>query len=283
LYAVSVRNLTVTVALGLAAATAGVVVAQGRAEIYVTVVNEDRHPVRGLGSEDFSLRDGGQRRTVLGAVPASDPFAVAIVVEGFGAADAPAVRGAINEFVMQLGHGPDGSRFGVVGSAESPAGEVLMLAAGQPAADLVSRLSLPRGSLVGGIARGARALEDARTDRRVVLAMVRRTADEPRAAAPYQATDALLRARASLWTIEVAAPGKPGGLEEVLASSSRLGGALRETAATTSDLTAAAARVADLLLSQYVITYTWPDPMISVVNVTTRHERGQVLHPSWPR
>jgi hypothetical protein len=267
----------------MAVSAAGVVLAQGRAEVYVTVVNEDRRPVRGLGSEDFSLRDGGQRRTVLGAVPAADPLAVAIVVEGFETADVPAVRSAINEFVMQVGRGPDGSRFGVVGTAESPAGEVLMLAAGRPAADLETRLTLPRGSLVGGIVRGARALEDARTDRRVVLAIVRRRADEARVAAPYQATDALLRARASLWTIEVAGSGKPGALDEVLAPGSRLGGALRETAATLDDLTAAAARVADFLLSQYVITYTWPDPMISVVSVTTRHERGQVLHPSWPR
>ena len=259
------------------------VVGQGRAEIYVTVVNEDRHPVRGLGSEDFSLRDGGQRRNVLDAAAATNPLAVAIVVEGFEPADTAAVRATINEFVMQVGHGPDGSRFGVVGSAESPAGEVLMLAAGQPASDLDARLTLPRGSLVGGIVRGARALEEARSDRRVVLAIVRRSTDEPRAAAPYQATDALLRARASLWTIEVAASGKPGPLDDVLASGARLGGALRETIATTDDLVPAAERVADLLLSQYVITYAWPDPMISVVNVTTRHERGQVLHPSWPR
>ena len=51
-----------TVAVGMAVSAAGVVLAQGRAEIYVTVVNEDRRPVRGLGSEDYAQAQGRERR-----------------------------------------------------------------------------------------------------------------------------------------------------------------------------------------------------------------------------
>jgi hypothetical protein len=36
-------------------------------------------------------------------------------------------------------------------------------------------------------------------------------------------------------------------------------------------------------LSQYLVTYTWPDPMLGAFNLVTRHEAGRVLVPVWSR
>ena len=62
-----------------------------------------------------------------------------------------------------------------------------------------------------------------------------------------------------------------------------MGGALRDNAASVAGVAPATARIVTLLRSQYVVSYTWPDPMLSIVSITTRHERGEVLQPIWPR
>ena len=48
------------------------------AQKYVTVVGLEGRPVTGLGSEDFSLRDGAVRRPVQAAEPATQPLAIAV-------------------------------------------------------------------------------------------------------------------------------------------------------------------------------------------------------------
>jgi hypothetical protein len=41
--------------------------------------------------------------------------------------------------------------------------------------------------------------------------------------------------------------------------------------------------VANLILAQYVVTYLWPNPMLSTFSIATRHDRGDVLVPAWAR
>lgn len=55
------------------------------AQKYVTVVGGEGRPVTGLGSEDFSLRDGGIRRPLQAAEPATLPLSIAVGVAGFDA------------------------------------------------------------------------------------------------------------------------------------------------------------------------------------------------------
>jgi hypothetical protein len=136
----------------------------------------------------------------------------------------------------------------------------------------------------------------ASTDRRIVLALVRRRAGDGDVTGVERLIDALRAARASLWTLEIApaAEGRgaapaggprpaPSRLDDVLTLGAQLGGGLRETLASVSTLPDHAGRVARLLLSQYVVTYAWPDPMIGQFCISTRHDRGTVLSPVWDR
>jgi hypothetical protein len=117
-----------------------------------------------------------------------------------------------------------------------------------------------------------------------VLLIVRRHPNEE-ATVPERLTDALFRAKAALWTIEVAGakPVSNRKLDDVLAAGAQVSGALRKTVSGSAALPAAVAHVVDLLRSQYVVTYTWPDPMLSQLVFTTRHDRGAVLAPAWSR
>jgi hypothetical protein len=232
------------------------------AQKYVTVVGLEGRPVTGLGSEDFSLRDGAVRRPVQAAEPAAQPLAMAVVLAAFEDGDAPTVGRAVDELRRAVKSAGTGHRVEIVNAGTRP-----FLEAALEAADLVAAPA---------------------TDRRVVLAIVRRRPGDGDIPQPERLVDALRAARVSLWTLEIASAADtrksaPSPLDDALTTSTQAGGGLRETLKTMEALPDQAARVASLLLSQYVVTYAWPDPMIGQFNISTRHDRGTVLMPVWDR
>jgi hypothetical protein len=232
------------------------------AQKYVTVVGLEGRPVTGLGSEDFSLRDGAVRRPVQAAEPATQPLAIAVVIAGFVPADTRPVAQALDEIRRALNTAGAGHRIDVVDPGARP-----FLDAALDASDLAGAAS---------------------TDRRIVLAVIRRRAGDGDVAKPERLTDALRLAHASLWTLEIVPDGggrkpAPSPLDDALTVGTQMGGGLRETLAGVSALPDHAGRVARLLRSQYVVTYAWPDPMIGQFSIFTRHDRGTVLSPVWDR
>lgn len=65
-------------------------------QFYVTVMDDDRKAVTGLGAEDFALKDGGARQPVVSSEPADDPMQIAIVVAGFPVEDRAPLVTAVN-------------------------------------------------------------------------------------------------------------------------------------------------------------------------------------------
>jgi len=142
--------------------------------------------------------------------------------------------------------------------------------------------------VVDGVVAACEALRDAPADRRTVLAIVGPRASDAAAGSRTRLVDAILGAKAALWTIEVvpaSGSAKPNLaiLDDAIAEGVRTSGALRERLAADTDLPAAAGRTAARWLSQYLVTYTWPDPMVSQFSLTTRHDAGEVLTPAWMR
>jgi hypothetical protein len=264
----------------------------GRAQIYATVVDDTRRPVEGLGSEDIVLRDGGVRQVSLAVERAAEPLAIAVSLEGFGSADVPDLRRALDTFARAIRTGNAASQVGLITRA-GPGGRRVVLLTGDAArldAELADLTAAASSAIVEDVSDACLAVRAAPTDRLAVLALIRRRPDDGALSQTERLTDTLFRTRTALWTIEVAPPAavaggarRPNGLDAVLTAGVQLGGALRETVADTSALVSSAERVASLLLSQYVVTYTWPDPMLSLVSLTTRHDRGQVLTPAWSR
>jgi hypothetical protein len=70
-------------------------------------------------------------------------------------------------------------------------------------------------------------------------------------------------------------------LDDVLNDATKFSGALRERVSDAAGLTPMAERVGHFLFVQYIVSYLWPNPMLSTFSIATRHDRGEVLVPAW--
>jgi hypothetical protein len=275
------RTLVQVAAMVLAVAAASS--SPAASQSYVTVVNGDGLPVIGLGSEDFSMRDGSVRRGVLAAEPATAPLAVAVVLHGWTREETTDLARAVASMTRTLHARDSAHEVGVVTARATGASpwtpshdeasirEAIAAALAAKPAPLVD-------TLVGAVA----SLDQATTDRRIVLGLLRRVA-EPAGADLYRLTDATIRSRVALWTVEVAGvPATSRAIDDALAAAAASGGALRRTVGR-DWIGEAVDRFAALWLSQYVVTFEWPDPMLSQIAIATRHSRGDVLAPVWQR
>jgi len=273
--------LVVSAVVSVAAAVG----AQGaRAQIYATVLNEQGGPVRGLQAADLVLRDGGVRQVVVDAEAAKEPLAVAVVVFGFGAGDLVDVERAIDEGVRTLRAQNPATQVGLVGAASS----TTMIEPGQTDwhTSLDRLVSAPAGpNFIDAVIAGCALLDTAPPDRRVVLGIVEThgAADINR---PDRLSVAVSAGHVALWTVEVGATGAAewrAPVDAALNDATRLGGSLRQAVKSPANVSTGVAAVVDFLLSQYLVTYGWPDPMLSQFNMETRHGAGRVLTPAWSR
>ncbi|HKV99495.1 MAG TPA: hypothetical protein VJN96_06720 [Vicinamibacterales bacterium] len=260
-------------------------------QVYAIVVDSDGWPVRGLSAEDFSLRDGAVRQAVLSAEPATNPVWTAVVVRGFERGELPAVRRAIEALAKTTRTGAAGSRTGVMRASSSGSSWTEVTADMNDAAwnALVANSA---GSIVDAIGDACTALRNAPTDRRAVVTILKRRPDDASVKLTGLVTDTLFNAGAALWTIEMPssagspAPAPAAGsakLDDVLNDATKFSGALRERVNDAAELAPMAERVGHFLFVQYIVTYLWPNPMLSTFSIATRHDRGEVLVPAWAR
>jgi hypothetical protein len=233
-------------------------VARAEVQKYVTVIDSEEKPVIGLSTEDFYLREGGLRLGLLMASPASEPLEIAVVIDGFAANERTPVTSAVAAATKQL-------------TAASPRHHMTVrdTAAGTP--------------FIANVLDAAASLQTSDTDRLIVLAIVKRRAGDGNVDEPSRLTYGLLDSHVSLWTIELGAE-QSTPLDRAITTAVTNGGGLREIARSDAGISEAAKHIVELLTSQYVITYRWPNPMLSdAFYITTRHERGEVLATKWTR
>ena len=230
------------------------------AQKYVTVVANDGRPMAGLASEDFNLRDGDTRRPMQGAEPATTPLAVEMAMSGFGEADDDFLTRTMRNTRATLGR--NASHDELLGAMRSRQPDVM-------------------SALLDACA----AIDAASSDRRAIVAVIRQRANDPAITEPYRLTDELKAVRASLWAIVLVDDKKDLSptLDNALASAAQTSGGMREVVTSTAAVTESLTRVLQLLSSQYLVTFLWPDPMLSQINIVTRHDSGTVLAPAWNR
>ena len=229
----------------------------------VTAMDDDHKPVTGLGKEDFALKDGGARQPVISVEPATGPIVVSLVTWG-----APSAT----EF----------SAFDVALKAASPASAVVghtRVSAARPQV---------RNSLEPIIEEAATNLRLAGTrqgfERRslVFVAMAPIPFDQ---LDPPALSQTLQREEVPLWTVELQSTPVPRTrTDDALDAAVAAGGGLRWRVKTGDELADAAAGVAALLgTAQYYVTANLPSIFTPPAPIATRHDRGIVLVPMWPR
>jgi VWFA-related protein len=87
--------------------------------MYASVVDDKGEPVTTLGADDFIVREDGVRREVLRVTPATEPIAIALLVDNSRPAenDIRNIRDALLKFVEQM---HQGNAIAVVGLADRP-------------------------------------------------------------------------------------------------------------------------------------------------------------------
>jgi VWFA-related protein len=87
--------------------------------LYASVVDDKGEPVAALGPDDFIVREDGVRREVLRVTPASEPIAIALLVDNSRPAenDIRNIRDALVKFVQQM---HTGNPIAIVGLADRP-------------------------------------------------------------------------------------------------------------------------------------------------------------------
>jgi hypothetical protein len=250
----------------------------GAAYVYATVVNDQGAPVTGLSTADFALRDGGVRQAVLDASAATDPLSVAVLVDGFQPADGSAVAQAVAVFAGTMLTAVPGTKVGLVA-----ADGLTMLRPDQP------DLGLPLSGLVGGrdlggqILTACRDLASAPLDRRVILVLLRYHPGDTLSSSAADLEAAITAAQAPVWVASVAdsAQAQSASVGNFVTEVTRLSGTIPQSAPSLAALADATTRIASLLRAQYVVRYTWPDPMLSQFSLVTRHDAGDVRVPAW--
>ena len=229
------------------------------AQKYVTVVANDGRPMAGLASEDFNLRDGDTRRPMQGAEPATAPLAIEMAIDGFSESDSAMVDRLTQQARDAQAKGGVRDHFGV------------------------SRTKGP--AVMDTLLEACAAIDAASSDRRTIIAVIRQRADDPPITEPYRLTDALKSVRASLWAIVLVDDKKSlsASLDGALTSAAQISGGMREVVTSTAAAGETLTRVLHLVSSQYLVTFLWPDPMLSQINIVTRHDSGTVLAPLWNR
>jgi VWFA-related protein len=87
--------------------------------LFASVVDGAGAPVEGLGPDDFIVREDGVRREVLRVTPATEPVAIAILVDNSAAArnDIQNIRQGLTKFVQQIA---DIAEIAIIGLADRP-------------------------------------------------------------------------------------------------------------------------------------------------------------------
>jgi Ca-activated chloride channel family protein len=87
--------------------------------LFASVVDRDGKPVEGLGPDDFIVREDGVRREVLRVTPATEPIAIAVLVDNSQAAsdDIQNIRKGLTTFVQQV---HDVADVAIIGLADRP-------------------------------------------------------------------------------------------------------------------------------------------------------------------
>lgn len=237
--------------------------AQGLAphSIFVTILDARGTPLRDLAPADFIVREGGQPREVATATLATDPLAIALVIDTSKpqiGRDLPIrdIRAGLTAFVQAI-------------YAANPASTISLMDISGAAVKTVSDTSKPdqmlkavsrvvtsqrsSGVLLEGLTDTGKDLAKAKTPRRAIVVL---SFDAPEASTmqPRDAAMAVQKSGAMFWAVVIGS-GSSATREVMFENLPGLTGGRRLSAVEATALTGMLGQVADALTGQYEVTF----------------------------
>ena len=237
-------------------------------DVYVSVLDSKEVAVRGLTAADFAVREDAAPREVLRAGPATAPMQLILIVDDSEALT-PALqpmREGLTKFVEKL-HGH--AEIGIVTVGERSTSLVPSTTDVNALKRGINRIFARSASgayLLDGIQEVSQGLQKRKADRPVIVAVTMEGVEFSNM--QYETVlKALDASGAALHVVSVGMPSSSmadeiRNLNVVVAEGTKRSGGRRDQVLAISGIPDALSRVADDLLSQYVVTYGRPDKLI---------------------
>jgi VWFA-related protein len=258
--------------------------------VFVTVVDAKGRPVNGLGVSDFVVELDGKPQEIVRAEKAQLPPSILMMTDRLGLNSnytAFDLSKALSDFVKTLRTGAPDSKFALT-TFDGPVVQVTKFTSAPAELDkALGRLSTisPTAALLDGMSSAATDLARAPTGRRILLVVVASYRLDQSSLRTDVAGEQLRMSNASLWAVEVRA--ETGNFssqarEETLDTGSKMSGGLRDVVASRSGLGNSCKRFAELILSQYDVTYAPAGGTgRSRLAVGVKGSALRILAPSW--
>jgi hypothetical protein len=246
-------------------------------KVYISATDSRGAPVTDLTAADIIVKEGGKERPVVSLQPAAAPMQVAILVDDSGTGG---FQAAVSEF-LQKTHGR--GKFSISMLTPQPLRLVDFTEDVEALKNALGRLRQrgrlqPDGDqLPEAISEAAKELQLRKAERPVILAMTI-AGGLLHSVEPNNVLKTIRSSGAALNVVYLSG----ADLGQVLGDGPKESGGRIEEAATGQSIAAAAVRIADSLLNQYLLTYTLPDgvKMSDRLSVTTSRKGLRLTSPS---
>ena len=233
-------------------------------KVYVAVADNRGRPIKGLTAADFRIVIDNSPQEILSVVPATEPVSVVLLTDRLGLEAAytpPDIARALRTFVKTLNSSVPGSRFALT-TFDGPV--VRVASFGLPPAELdkiLGRLSsvAPDSALRDAVMDVSDMMRTSPTERRVIFSVFGGYRPDSSSTRTDNVAEALRLSGASMWTVEARTTGANSfgnnEREALVDRGGLLSGGMREIVASSIGVETMAKLMAELIGSQYEITY----------------------------
>jgi len=264
-------------------------------QIIVTVMNlKTGNPVSGVTAPALVIKEDGKDREIVKVEPAKSPLAVVLLTDTTSTFlnNVKELRDAATGFITAFMAKNAGSAVSLwtFGGAPVPVTQFLTDAGPLTAEaiklrprDVVERISSEADSnLLDGVVEGSKALGKRSETRRVLVSFNKITAEEKSRAQKPQVLSELQKSGAAWFGVTLADGGTASSMRDsLMAEVLRTTGGLRLTIQEAARLEAAMKALADMLSTQYVVTYKRPSGSAKEVAMEVKGEGLGAFYSRW--
>lgn len=265
----------------------------GQGRIYLAITDATGRVVGGpRDAEAFHVWENEAVRPVVSATPAGEAPSIVVIVHGFSMAEAGDMRKALTAFVIAVRAATPKARIAIIGDVKTPI-LTSITADAEKIDETARRFAVSGLNMVyfEAIVDASKALGKEASDRRVIVSFTKSTRHDADHQTTQVTVEALKKSMASVWCIDVT-PEDASSQYNTKSSTemdgfvghapSYTGGTLDRIFGTAA-LTASATHLAEVMLSQYQVTFARPDQKGETgIGVGVAGRPGEsVVAPGW--